>query len=573
MLSAQEILDSLTEEETKRAKASIAFREDIETWNAELISSVIEPSCIGPIWQKDAFGQWLLPEHTLGWEIAGWCSEYLLNPQDEGPWDFTDEQLRFILWWYAVDASGEFIYTSGTLQRLKGWGKDPLLAVICLVEFVGPCRFSHWDEDGNPVGRQQKAAWIQVSATTMDQTSNTSSMFPLLMSDTFRADFGIRGSEASEVIRAYNGRNRIQMVTSNPSAIEGKRTTFSLANETHLWLDNNNGKAMYRAMARNVAKMNSRYLCITNAYMPDENSVAQDLRELWDDICIGNQEDPGMLYDSLEANPRAPIRGPLVAHVLERVKGDAWWLKPKAILADIIVLARIAPASARRFWLNQITADDDALYGPELWEPLKRTDAVLRKGDKITLGFDGGKTDDSTALIACRVQDMQFFVIDIWESDGQGWEIDFEKVSGVVDFCFANYEVLGMFADVEGWAPWITKWSEEWGKKLAIKASDKSPIGLDMRGSQSRLTSAHERLMESIFNMKITHDGDPRLTKHVLNARRRENRYGVSFSKESRESPKKVDAYAALMLAHEAAVEYRINGKNQKRHGNRGFFM
>jgi hypothetical protein len=34
--------------------------------------------------------------------------------------------------------SGRFVYRKGVLQRMKGWGKDPLLAVICLVELVGP---------------------------------------------------------------------------------------------------------------------------------------------------------------------------------------------------------------------------------------------------------------------------------------------------------------------------------------------------------------------------------------------------------------------------------------------------
>jgi hypothetical protein len=34
-----------------------------------------------------------------------------------------------------------------------------------------------------------------------------------------------------------------------------------------------------------------------------------------------------------------------------------------------------------------------------------------------------------------------------------------------------------------------------------------------------------------------------------LNARRRPNRYGISFGKESRESPLKVDAFAAAQLA------------------------
>ncbi|MGW4559921.1 hypothetical protein ACWEOV_40865 [Streptomyces sp. NPDC004365] len=37
----------------------------------------LAPEFHGPTWQKDAFGQWKLPACTLGWQIAGWCAEYL----------------------------------------------------------------------------------------------------------------------------------------------------------------------------------------------------------------------------------------------------------------------------------------------------------------------------------------------------------------------------------------------------------------------------------------------------------------------------------------------------------------
>jgi hypothetical protein len=43
--------------------------------------------------------------------------------------------------------------------------------------------------------------------------------------------------------------------------------------------------------------------------------------------------------------------------------------------------------------------------------------------------------------------------------------------------------------------------------------------------------------------------GTPVLRRHALNARRRPNRWGVSFGKEHRESPRKVDELAAGTLA------------------------
>ena len=85
----------------------------------------LSPFVLGPTWEKGEDGNYVLPSLTIGWEVMGWVTEYLLDPRssihDPRPWRFTSEQARFILWWYAVDTHGRFIYRHGVLQRLKGW--------------------------------------------------------------------------------------------------------------------------------------------------------------------------------------------------------------------------------------------------------------------------------------------------------------------------------------------------------------------------------------------------------------------------------------------------------------------
>ncbi|MEU9057846.1 hypothetical protein AB0D13_02835 [Streptomyces sp. NPDC048430] len=184
---------------------------------------LLDPTFIGPTWQQDAFGRWVLPGKTLGWQIAGWSAEYLRS-EDGGPWKFTREQLRFVLHWYAVDENGRFTNRKGVLQRMKGWGKDPLLAVLCLVELCGPSRFSHWDEAGEPVGVPHPRAWVQVTAVNQSQTTNTMALIPSLMSDAFKAKYGIK--DGAVLIRANGGKCRLEAVTSSFRALEGKRTTF-----------------------------------------------------------------------------------------------------------------------------------------------------------------------------------------------------------------------------------------------------------------------------------------------------------------------------------------------------------
>ena len=536
---------------------------------------VLEHQHIGPTWVKTEDGSWLLPERTLGWEIAGWCSTFLLDPEGK-PWKFTLEQLRLLLWWYAVDENGEFVYRTGVIQRMKGWGKDPFLAVICLVEFVGPSRFSHWAEDGSPVGKPHPAAWVQITAVSQEQTSNTMALMPSLISEHMKRTYGIK--DGIELIRANNGRQRIQAVTSSYRAIEGKRTTFTVLNETHHWVVGNGGIKMFETIDGNAFKMNARYLSITNAYLPGEDSVAENQRASWENIESGKAADVKFLYDSIEADPRTPLTVEGLRDALPVIRGDAIWLNVESIILSVQNTS-IAAARSRRMWLNQIVAEEDALYDPAQIRAIEDDDAVLLAGDEIVMGFDGGKTDDATVLIALRLKDKCAFVLHLQEKplgpEGDGWMVNRERVDAAVHDAFRTYDVKGFFADVALWESYIDSWAEEYGEGLEVKASGVHPIAWDMRRSQQTVTRAHERLMQSIFDAVLRfstlHTG---LRRHTLNAKRKENNYGISFTKESRESPRKVDAYAALMLAHEAMhqLRTRVSAPKRERTGTGWFF-
>jgi hypothetical protein len=548
------------------------------TLTAEAIDA-LEPTCFGPTWLKHEDGSWNLPARTLGWEIAGWAAKWLRN-EEGGPWKFTPEQMRFILWWYAVDDNGRFVYRKGVLQRMKGWGKDPLLAVICLVELVGPSRVLMkagrpvWNEHGDPVGTQCPRAWVQVTAVNQSQTTNTMEYIPSLMSDEFIAHYKVVAG--AELIRALGGKVRLEAVTQNFRAIEGKRTTFVLLNETHHWIAGNHGHKMYETIDGNATKRDSRYLAITNAYLPGEDSVAQKMRESFEKIREGRMVDVGIMYDSLEAHPKTPLTPEALIVVIPKIRGDAVWLRPETIIQSIQD-PDMSPSRSRRMWLNQIVAEEDALYGPAEWDGLMVPDASLYPGDEITLGFDGGKTDDATALVAIRVVDQVAFVVGLWEKPdgpaGDGWQVPREAVDSAVHEAFRLYKVHAFYADVALWESYITDWAATYGETLAVKAEGRDAIGWDMRSSLKRATMAHERLMSSVFNKKLFHDGDLALRRHVLNARRRTNNHGISFGKESRESPRKVDLYAALMLAHEALHDFRTRGKKKRERTGRGYFI
>jgi hypothetical protein len=507
---------------------------------------------------------------TLGVWAYLWCSRYLLQPDgpDAGsPWRFTNEQIRIIKRWYEIDDAGRFIYRQGTIRRLKGWGKDPFTAALCAFEFVGPCRFSHWDADGMPVPKAQNSAWVQIAATSKDQTRNTMTVFPGLFSDEAIEKYGI--DMGKEIIYSAVG-NRIEAVTSSARALEGGRATFNLLNETQHWVEANGGHSMAMTIAGNLAKSRgggARSMEITNAPLPGEDSVAERTYHAWSKLRDKDPSTPrraGVYYDSVEA-PASVVLGDResLEAGIRAARGDATWLDIDWIISTIY--AGTYPAyQSRRMFLNQLVTDEDSLISPAQWDACA-TDETLRKGDRITLGFDGGSTDDATALIAMRLSDRLVQPIGIWEQPdgpaGEGWEVPRDQVNDAVHHTFATYDVVGFFADVALWESEVESWSEEYRNRLGVKASGKSTVGRDMRGGLPELTQANERLVAAVESGRVRHTGHHTLRRHVMNAKRKINRFGVSFTKEHRESKRKVDGYAAMLLADLARHNLVESGK------------
>ena len=63
---------------------------------------------------------------------------------------------------------------------------------------------------------------------------------------------------------------------------------------------------------------------------------------------------------------------------------------------------------------------------------------------------------------------------------------------------------------------------------------------------------AAEMVLSEIENAGFIHDGDSFLGRHVCNARRRPNRWGISIAKESPKSSRKIDACVAMIMARHA---------------------
>lgn len=554
------------------------------------------PVAIGPTWQRTPDGFWALPERTLGWSALAWSGVWLQKTKGQ-PWVWTDEQARFWLWWYATDEHGRFVYRDGVMQRLKGWGKDPLGAGLAANEAFGFCRVEDVDDDGNPIPTDHPEAWVQTAAVSQKQTKNTMRLFPALFTEEARQHYGIHIGK--EQVSGVGGTRLIEAVTSSPASLEGARSTFVLLNETHHWLENNDGHEMADVIERNATKSAdgaARTLRITNAYQPSANSVAQMDREQWEDTLAG-AADVGLLYDSLEAPPEAPLSAEAAPDVIRAVRGDSVWLQIDGIVKSILDRRR-APSVSRRFWYNQIVAAEDAWIDPQDYDLCEADESqrLLLPNEEIALFFDGSKSDDATVLVGSRLSDGLVTLFGMWQKPpgkrGEGWTVPRNAVDLRVRELFEQYNIVGFFGDPSHvkddesqeryWDGLFDDWHRRYSDRLEIWAKpgrDGHAVMWDMASPRrtEEFTAAAERTAREIEDtarmrranptaeQSFLHDGDRRMRIHFRNAKRYPNQFGVSLWKGHRESARKIDAAVAAVGARMVRRLVLNNPKRQQR--------
>lgn len=483
---------------------------------------------------------------SLGWEILDWGHAHLAQPDGETagrPWEWRRWQIRWVVWWYAVDASGRFLFDRGQVVLIKGGGKSPTAGALGSCALGAPVVFDGFDANGRAVGRPQASPWVQLAAVSEDQTVNTMALVLSMLREGDAADV-IPGLDLG-LTRIYTANGRLEPVTASAPSREGQRLTDAILDESHLWLPGNGGLRLAATIRRNLAKMGGRSIETTNAWRAGEDSVAEGTAQYADMARDGKTRRARILRMHPTAHVPDLADEPTLRSALTTLYADMPWIDVDRIVSEVYDI-NTDPGDARRFYLNEITSADDALVSAAQYDACE-VEARLEDGDAVTLGFDGGKTDDATALVACRVDDRLFEPLGIWEP--RGVEVDRELVSEAVHRAFLRFKVVGFYADVALWESYIDAWSREYRGKLKVKASTTSAIGWDMRSRQQIATRGTERFAAAIRDGQIRHSGDAVLRRHVLNARKRHNRYGISFGKESRESPNKVDGFAAAQLA------------------------
>jgi hypothetical protein len=508
---------------------------------------------------------------SLGWNVLDWTYENLPSPRDhDEPLELTDEQARLLVAWFTIDPrTGRFVYRRGISRRAKGWGKSPLLAVVCIAELCGDVRFDGWDAAGEPVGRPwgtalDPQAWVQLAAVSEDQTDNTHSVvYDLLTAndgaaaDALHLDPGLTRT----ILHDGKHRGKLEPVTASAGAREGQPVTFGLLDETHLWIVRNGGVKLARTLRRNVAKMDGRTYETSNSFEPGEDSVAERSHKA---NLVGS---PGIFYDAVEA-PEIDLDAATDAELEEALRvpyGDAWWVDLRRLVAD----ARdpdVPREDFERYNLNWNRKGGGKAVDPKRWDEVVDAGRVIPDGTRVGAGFDGAISHDCVALVLCT-EDGHLFVPTyageptIWTRPVNAppdWRYPRLAIEDAVATVFDRYTVGRFYADPPRWQSEIERWTELYGDDVVLFFDTNQP---------KRMSVACDRWDTALGeagapDRNLTHDGTSLLRSHVLAMFRRKAYLKASDPAEPRtryvfdKGPdgRHIDAGIASVLALEAAA-------------------
>lgn len=520
-----------------------------------------------------------------------------LHPRHGEHLPLDDEFAGLILDCYAHDEQGRRLYDTVAISRAKGRAKSELAGFIGLAEAFAPVRFAGWAkggetyrwrdfvyeyEPGEPMGRTVTYPFVRCLATEESQTGNTYDNVNFNLEHGPLAE-GLPSNTAGMTRVFLPQGGEVRPSTAAAASRDGGKETLAIFDEPHLYVLPEL-RQMYRTVDRNLSKRKDAApwaLLTSTMYQPGEDSVMERVHERAKLIAEGKVREHRLLWDHREAPADVDLTDlDAVVAALREVYGP---------FADALDLERIVykefwnvekdVEESRRYFLNQPTAARDAWMTKPAWAACADPDRAVPVEAPIVMFFDGSKSDDATALVGCDVESGHVFVLGCWEKPpgpaGKNWTVDRTDVDTTVRRVFEERTVVAFFGDVAEFETYIDTWATDFGEQLLIQATlgrYAHAVAWDMRGHVREFTEACKRAEVDITEGDLTHDGDSRLQRHVLNAKRRPNKYGVSISKENRESPHKIDlAVCAIgarmvrrqLLASPAWAKYKAAPKKR----------
>lgn len=503
---------------------------------------------------------------TLGPEVCEFIEQQLVfGPGDlrGQPAVLDDEKRALIYRMYEIYPKGHTLAGRRRFKRAgislpKGLAKTEMAAWIAATELHhdAPVRCVGWTKKGDPIGGPVSDPYIPLVAYTEEQSDELAygALRVILDEGPLRGDFDI----GLERIMRKKGDGKAVSLSSSPNARDGARTTFAVMDETHWWTLPRLKQA-HQTMLNNLAKRKIAdpwMLETTTAPEPGAGSVAEATMDYALAVEDGRVTDASLFFFHRQASDDHDLttREGARAAVIEASGPAAAWRD-----IDAIVNIWNDPTTDRayweRVWTNRLVKGALQAFDVEKWKTRAVAENPARPGDLIALGFDGSLFHDATALIATHIKTGYQWIVGLWEAPPgrDDWRVPAGEVDNAVRETFAKFTVWRLYADPFYWESWVALWAGLFGDRVfEWRTNRRGPMTAALRGFQT-----------AIGEGALSHGNDPRLQRHIGNARR-EDLGGMRdeqgrplwlIRKERSDSPHKIDAAMAAVLSWEARTD------------------
>lgn len=366
------------------------------------------------------------------------------------------------------------------LSVRKGLAKTEKEALIVYAELhpEAPVRFDGWDAHGDPVGRPVRRPYIPMLAVTVEQVEDLA--FGALqyicregadaelfdVTDERVASLDDYGRVAGEAIPLANA----------PGARDGARTTLNAFDEPHrLYLPRQ--RAAHTTMSANLPKRpleDPWSLYVGTAGQPGQNSIAEDLHKEALRIRDGKvpAEDQRLfyLYRTDDDPKRDLTRKAERIRAIDEATGPAGEWGPGQFddIASQWDVEGADPGYLERVWLNRWVRSKSQFFDLSKFEHLKAPDERIPAGAFITLGFDGARFRDATALVGVDIATGLAELLGLWEKDEavEDWEVPEAEVTDLVAAAMSRYNVWRLYADPPHWTETVGSWAARWPDRV-----------------------------------------------------------------------------------------------------------
>lgn len=259
-------------------------------------------------------------------------------------------------------------------------------------------------------------------------------------------------------------------------------------------------------------------------------------------VATGEVDDPSFFMAWWEPrNPDADYR--LEATQREANPGYGDFVDPEDFKSAVL---RTPENEFRTKRCNQWVSSAQAWLPVGAWAD-RVDERSIPDGADVVLGFDGSFNNDSTALVAVEVGGQPHVtVVEAWERPqvaGVEWQVPILEVEDSIRAACKQWQVREIVCDPFRWA-----------RTYQVLESEKLPV-VEFPQTAARMTPATTRFYEAVVNHTLTHDGDPRLARHLDNCVLRTDQRGARLSKDTKNSPRKIDLAVAAVMAFDRACQ------------------